>query len=155
MEERPGLWRRLMDLCKKYEQMIRYLVVGGLTTAINYAVSAGVYLLIRGTPADYQIANGAAFVAAVIFAYFANKRAVFYSKTRGALDTAREAGSFFLMRIISYGMEAGMLALAVDVLYIHFLVAKIPVNVFIVLINYVFSKLFIFRGSGKPEDAAE
>jgi len=154
-EKNAGLWQRLSELYKKNEQLIRYLIVGGLTTALNYAVYAAVFLLIRGTPADYQIANAAAFVVAVAFAYFANKKAVFFSKTTGARDTAREAGSFFLMRLISYGVEAGLMALLVGVLRVGELVAKVPVNVVIVLLNYVFSKLFIFRGPGKPEGAAE
>jgi len=149
------LWRRLVGLCKKYEQVIRYIIVGGLTTVINYAVYAAVFLLIKGAPEDYQIANGIAFVASVAFAYIANKKAVFHSKTSDALDTAREAGSFFLMRLVSYGLEAGMMALMVRVLRMDELVAKIPANFLIVLTNYVFSKLFIFRSPDKPEDTAE
>jgi len=139
-------------LWEKYEELIRYVIVGGLTTALNYGVYAVAFLLLRGIPADYQIANTIAFVVAVLFAYFANKKAVFHSKTSGALDAAREAGSFFLLRLASYGVEVGLMALMVGVFRMHELLAKLPVNVLIVVVNYVFSKLFIFR---KPKEAVE
>jgi putative flippase GtrA len=142
----------ILRLWKKYEELIRYIVVGGLTTALNYGVYAVAFLLLRGIPGDYRIANTIAFVAAVLFAYFANKKAVFHSKTSGALDAAREAGSFFLMRLASYGVEFGLMELMVRVLHIDELLAKLPVNVLIVALNYVFSKLFIFR---KPKEVTK
>ncbi len=146
-----SLWQRLLGLDKQHEEMIRYLVVGGLTTLINYGVFALCLLLLEGKSYDYIVANAVAFVVAVVFAYYANKHAVFHSKTVDRRDALREAGSFFMMRGISFALETGLLALCVDVLHIYELVAKIPINVVIVLLNYVFSKLFIFRKASKAE----
>ncbi len=149
--KQPSLWNKLKALYSKHEQIIRYLVVGGLTTVISYAVYALCLLLIDGTPYDYEISTAVSFVAAVIFAYFANKHAVFKSETKDRRDAMREVGSFFLMRAISFAFELGMMKLAVDVLHINKWIAKLPVNVVIVLVNYMFSKLFIFRKSSNPE----
>ena len=133
---------KIATLWTKHEELIRYIIVGGLTTLLN----AAVYWLLSGVfSVHYQIANAIAFVIAVVFAYIANKKAVFHTKTEDALDTAREAGSFFLMRLISYGVEAGLLELLVKGLSVDELLAKIPVMVIIVILNYVFSKLYIFR----------
>jgi len=149
-QKKASLFDIVKNLWIKHEEIIRYIIVGGITTALNYGVYAVAFLLLQGVPADYQIANTIAFVVAVVFAYIANKKAVFHSKTSGALDTAREAGSFFLMRLVSYGVEIGLMALMVEVLHINELLAKLPVNVLIVVLNYIFSKLYIFR---KPKEA--
>ena len=147
-----SIWELIKSLWIQYEELIRYIIVGGLTTALNYAVFALLFLQIEGIPGNLHIANTIAFVIAVTFAYFANKKAVFHTETRDARDAARAAGSFFLMRLLSYGMEAGLLELLVKGWGLHELIAKIPVGVLVVLLNYVFSKLFIFR---KPKENKE
>jgi len=150
--KKTALWERAKGLWIKHEEIIRYLIVGGLTTGLNAVVYWVALLLLRGIPSDYQIANAIAFFIAVIFAYFANKKAVFRSQTSGKLDTAREAGSFFMMRLISYGVEVGLLELLIRVWHVDEMLAKIPVMTIIVVLNYVFSKLYIFR---QPKEAAE
>lgn len=141
-----ALWSWGLTLWGKYEKL-RYLVVGGLTTVLNYAVYAACLWLFPGKY-DYIIATAVSFVAAVIFAYYANKNMVFHAKTESKEDALREAGSFLVMRLISFGFELAAMWLLVDVLRVNKWVAKLPVNVIIVVLNYVFSKLFIFR---KPE----
>lgn len=137
---------------KKHEEIIRYLVVGGLTTLISFGTQA----FCAGILGWHVTVNTiVAFIPAVTFAYFANKHAVFHSQTTGASDATREAGSFFLMRFISLGVEAGLLTLLVTQWHVAELVAKIPVNIVIVLLNYVFSKLFIFRKPQPPNDLGE
>ena len=149
-EQKSGSLQNLLaGLLRKNEEMLRYLIVGALTTLLNYAVYAGTFLLAKGLPGDYQIANTVSFLVAVVFAYFANKKAVFRTVTSGAADALREAGFFFVMRLVSFGFDVGMMALLVDVWRADELLAKIPVVFVIVLLNYVFSKLYIFR---KPED---
>ena len=141
--------KKIAMLWTKHEELFRYIIVGGLTTVLN----AAVYWLLSGVfSLHYQLANAIAFVVAVVFAYIANKKAVFHTKTTDALDTAREAGSFFLMRLISYGVEAGLMALMVEVWRVDELLAKLPVIMLIVVLNYVFSKLYIFR---KPKACKE
>ena len=139
-------------LYKKYEEIIRYLLVGGMTTTVNFTIYTGAFLIIKGAYLDYQIANAISFMVAVVFAYFANRNFVFHSKAKGTIDIAREAGSFFLMRLASFGIEAALMALFVDVWKINEIVAKIPVMFFVIILNYIFSKLFIFKKTaGKGE----
>ena len=88
-------------------------------------------------------------MAAVAFAYVANKLYVFSSKTHGIKDMLREMLSFIAMRLVSLGMEFLLLYLLVDLLHMNHLVAKIITNVVVVISNYVFSKLFIFKGGTK------
>jgi putative flippase GtrA len=151
------LWKQVFALCKKHEEIIRYLVVGGLTTALSIGAYALALHLLKGmglADAAPYIANIFSFVVAVTFAYFANKLAVFRSETTDRRDTAREAGSFFLMRLVSLGFEQGGLWLLLH-LGVGDLIAKIPLQVIVVLLNYVFSKLFIFRKPATEEERKE
>ena len=57
----------------------------------------------------------------------------------------REAGSFFAMRLVSLGMETVLMFLLVEVLHLNDLAMKLLVNIVVIILNYVFSKLFIFK----------
>ena len=129
-------------------EKLRYLFFGGLTTIVNY----GVYFLFRAlidTGYSYLIANGAAWVAAVVFAFVTNKLFVFKSKTRSRAELAAEAGSFVAARLASLLFDYGWMILAVEVINLHDGVAKLLSNVIIVIINYYFSKMFIFKKKGE------
>ena len=99
-------------LWNKYRELIRYLIVGVLTTA----VSLGVYWLATATvfdPADpvaLQAANVLSWIAAVTFAYFANRIFVFQSKSGNVL---KEAGAFFLSRVGTLLLDMAIMFVAV------------------------------------------
>ncbi len=140
--------RRMVDKFMAVPESIRYLIIGGATTAFNYAVH-GLCMLIFNW--NYQLNVFVAWAAAVVFAYFANKYFVFSTKT-DTKNTLREAGSFVLMRAVSYGLEALIMYVLVDRLHLHQMLAKIPTNILVIIANYAFSKLFIFK---KPAPAKE
>ena len=153
-EKSSGLWGTAVHFYKKHEEIIRYLVVGGLTTLLNIVVFA-IGVLITGE-SSYMAWQVIAFIVAVIFAYYANKHAVFHSKTESRQDAAREAGSFFLMRIISFGLETLMLWLLVDKMGVLSIIAKVPITFIVIVLNYIFSKMFIFRNAeDKPAGGEE
>ena len=58
---------------------------------------------------------------------------------------AGEAAGFFAMRLISLGMETVLMLLLVDVLHFNDLAMKLLVNILVIIANYIFSKLFIFK----------
>ncbi len=86
-----------------------------------------------------------AWVTAVIFAYFTNKTFVFHSKTHGFKELAREAGMSFGARALTYLIDLGGMLLLVDLLGMSGGIAKIICNIIVLILNYVFSKLFIFN----------
>ena len=87
---------------------------------------------------------------AVLFAYITNKLFVFESKTKTIKDFLLEMGSFFLARVVSGILcDVGTFALMVKVLHINDLIAKIITQVMVVIVNYVFSKFFIFKNKAK------
>jgi putative flippase GtrA len=136
-------------------EIIRYIIAGGLTTAINYAVYALALLLVEGVPGDYQIVNAAAFIISAAFAFVANKYAVFRAPSANARETARQGGSFLLMRLVTYALGAGLLALLVDALGMHKLLAKVIENMMVIFLNYFISKGFIFRRPSAAGDTVQ
>ncbi len=149
-----AVWERALALYRRFREQINYLVVGGLTTL----VSLGVYYACAGTflnpenPLQLQAANVISWICAVAFAYFANRRYVFFSREENRLA---EAGKFFLSRLTTLGMEMGVMALGVSVMGLNDRIVKLVTQGIIIVANYVFSKLLVFRRSGKPEEAAK
>ncbi|MBQ9492652.1 MAG: GtrA family protein [Oscillibacter sp.] len=88
-----------------------------------------------------------AWVLAVLFAYVTNRRWVFHSAARTAPEIAREMASFFSCRLATGLLDLGCMFLCVDVLGWNDLLIKALDNVLVVVLNYVASKLLIFRGN--------
>lgn len=133
------MFNKLFVLYKKYKEIINYLIFGGLTTLISiitYALFAKVFNI------DYLISNVLSWVLAVLFAYITNKMFVFESKSK---KNIKEITSFFFFRVVSLIMEMIILYVFVDMLHIDDLVTKIIAQVIVIVSNYVFSKVFVFK----------
>ena len=136
---------KLGGLCEKLwnnTELVSYLFVGVATTLVNYVVY---YLATRLLSMGVMAGTWTAWVAAVAFGYVANKAFVFHTHCDGALALLREALGFFSMRLVSLGMETVLMYLTVTVLGLNDLVMKLVINIVVIILNYVFSKLFIFK----------
>ena len=123
-------------------EVISYLIFGVLTTVVNFVF----YWLFTEVFAVYYItSNVIAWVFAVVFAYITNKLFVFESKSWEPAIVFKEVISFGAARIISLLFETDFLALTVEIIGVPELIAKVIAAVFVVIINYVASKLFIFK----------
>ncbi len=143
------------------KETILYLIFGVLTTIVNYIVFWICYnILLSGKGSVY--ANIVAFIFAVLFAFFVNKLYVFESKSWSLSVLRKEIPSFFAARIGSFLIEESGLFIAEELLQWNELevvtlgatvidgvtVVKLALSVVVVLLNYVFCKLFIFK---KPQ----
>lgn len=99
---------------------------------------------------DYRIATTVAWVLSVIFAYVTNKWYVFQSTTASLSTLIKEILSFFGFRFLSYFLDLGSMILFVSQFHFNETLAKIIANVFVVIINYAFSKWFIFKRITMP-----
>ena len=126
-----------------------YLVVGGMTTFVNWAIYA---LCVDGL--GITLSNGIAWVGAVAFAFVANKQLVFESKTWEAKLVLREGLLFVSGRIATGILEIllvpALVALGLNqrIFGITGMVSKVLVSVLVLTLNFVFSKLFIFKRKG-------
>ena len=147
--------KKIIDLLKKYRELIVYLIFGVLTTAVNLLTF---YALESITDISYLINNAIAWVAGVVFAFVTNKLFVFRSKSWKPSVAGKEAVEFVSARLLSFGVEEAGMWLMVDILgfsafskiLLGFtitgeLIAKIILAVIVVIMNYVFSKLIIFK----------
>lgn len=137
---------KIKQIIKKNREMIDYLVVGGLTTVVSYVSYAFVS---RVLGCDFKVSTILSWICAVLFAFFANKIIVFKSKTQSKWQLFLEVFNFFKFRVLSLFIDMALMIILVDFLSINDLIAKFLVQFLIVVINYVFSKFFIFN---KNED---
>ena len=122
-------------------ETISYLLFGILTTIVNYAV----YVLCKWLGIHYTASTILAWLLAVAFAYITNKLFVFESRSFKKAVLLKEITAFVSCRLVSGLCDLGFMMLAVGVIGINDFIAKLAANVFVVIVNYVFSKLFIFR----------
>lgn len=146
----------MKKLIKKYRELIIYIVFGALTTLVNYIIHFG----LRAFNANYYLALSLAWAGAVLFAYVTNKIFVFNSRAKGK-EALKEFGLFVGARVFSYGLELLLSFIFIDlaradrivweptfvntVIPIGELGVKTFAQIFIVLSNYIFSKLVIFK----------
>ena len=150
-------------------EIITYLVFGVLTTAVNLITfyitkkifiaigwegvlnslldSAGFEkaLALLGKGTDYLDATVIAWTVAVIFAFVTNKLIVFESKSWKPAVAGREFVGFIGARLFSLLVELLFMFVTVTVLGMNEFLAKVIVQIIVVILNYVFSKLLIFR----------
>ena len=121
---------------------VKYIIAGGCTTAVNFLV----FTLLRYVwHIDVNVSNIISIICSVLFAYFANKIYVFGSKTNGYKELAAEFTKFVGARGITMIIEVGGV-FVLDLLHWNGLVAKLITQVIVLVTNYVFSKVFVFKG---------
>ena len=133
---------KIKELIKKYEEIIKYLIIGVATTALNYIVFA---VLVNIANIEMHTSNIIAWFVSVIFAYFTNKLFVFESKSFKFNILGKEILSFGTARIFSLVLEEIILYVFVNLLNMNQLIIKLIANVIVVIINYVLSKFIIFK----------
>lgn len=137
MDKIKKLWRFLTS-----RETMLYIVFGVLTTVINVAVCGLCYERLHW---NILVANIVAWVLSVAFAFVTNKLYVFQSKSFAASVLWRELAGFIGARLLSLAVDEYGMWLLVDAALWNVWVAKILVNVVVVVINYVLSKLVIFK----------
>ena len=127
---------------KKYAEVISYLFFGVLTTLINLATF---WILSTVFNLETIAATVAAWIIAVAFAFITNKIWVFKSKTKTNQETTKEAVMFVIARLITLGIEVFLMWLMVDNFKQDKLIWKLLCNIITVILNYLFSKLIVFK----------
>lgn len=140
--------KKLIDKFMNRE-VIAYLIAGVLTTLVNIIVY---YLLRRLIDMDVLWANGIAWFLSVLFAFVVNDRFVFIQEKQKPAQELAKMTKFFAARLFSFALDEGGMWLLVKRLLVHDLIAKIIMNVIVIIINYIFSKLFIFRTAQQKPD---
>lgn len=131
----------MIDLLKKYKELLLYLIFGVVTTVTNIAL----FQLLRRIGVDLFLSNLIAWIGSVTVAYVTNKLFVFESTGFDVNILLREGVLFFGARLLSLGIDMVAIALLVNVLHIAELFAKVFSNGIVIIVNYILSKLVIFK----------
>ncbi len=135
-------------------EIFRYLLFGGLTTIVSigsyFAFSEALSVNGEISQMGVLVANLFSWILAVAFAYITNKLFVFESKSFKKEVLLREITSFVGARVFSLVVEDAWLLAAVG-LGMNDKLAKVIGQVIVVVINYIFSKLFIFKKEKQNE----
>lgn len=134
--------QRIRDLVIKYRDIVSYLFFGVCTTIVNYLIYIPCYNF-AGMSAT--VSNMIAWVVAVAFAYLTNKPFVFKSNDWSAKTVIPELTKFIGCRIGSGAAETVILLVAVDLLGWNGNIWKLVTQVMVVVLNYIGSKLLVFR----------
>lgn len=136
---------KIKALCKKYEEIIAYLIVGGLTTVVSWGAKfLWNFLFFENTmhpsPLQNIVLSFVNWTAGVIFAYFTNRRFVFKSHE----PMRKEAPRFVLSRVSTWILDTVVMQV-LTALGVNLIVATVISSVLVIIGNYVFSKLFVFN----------
>ena len=133
---------KLKALVIKHYDILVYLVFGVLTTVVNYIVYLPCYNVLG---LSSSISNLIAWAAAVAFAFVTNKPFVFRSYDWSAKTVIPELTKFVGTRVGSGGLETLLLLIFVDWLGMNGNLWKLITSVLVVVLNYIGSKLLVFR----------
>ena len=135
--------KKIKELYLKYKEIINYLFFRGCTTIVNFI---SYYIPARIIGIDEVISNSIAWCISVLFAYVTNKIFVFSSKKENLVGILKEMFSFIFARLFSGALcDIGLFALMINILGINDIVSKITTQILVVILNYVLSKLVIFK----------
>jgi len=132
----------IIKLIEKNREFIEYLVFGVMTTVVNIVVF---FLLDTGLQVPYLIANAFAIIISILFAFFTNKKYVFKSKSPSMKVAFKEFYLFVGFRLISGVFDMLSMYILVDLILLGTNISKLFTQFIIVLLNYIFSKFFVFK----------
>lgn len=134
----------MISMKEKYGEIVRYLIVGILTTVVSLGTYYGcVFTFLNPENAlQLQLANILSWIIAVTFAYAMSRIYVFQSKQENIL---REMAAFYSSRLLTLFMDMAIMFIMVTLCRVNDKLAKLVVQIVVTVANYVFSKIFVFR----------
>ena len=134
----------MRSLYEGHSEIIRYLIVGVLTTIVSLGVYYGLVLTVLNPeiPIQLQLANILSWIAAVTFAFITNKLFVFRSREKNII---KEGSKFYASRITTLFLDMLIMFVMVTLLHMNDKLAKLFVQVVVTVLNYVLSKFLVFR----------
>ena len=137
-------------------EMLLYMLFGAGTAAIDIFTAKILYDALSNAEVlkpstNVIIANTVSFILSVTFAFFTNKFFVFKSKSENGRQMRKEAFKFFFARFFTFGLSLVGMVILVDSFSIDHDISKIIVSVVVIILNYILSKLIIFKTNNNAE----
>lgn len=136
---------KIKEKINEHKDVIPYIFFGVCTTLVNMIVYWFCAHIIN---LSVMISTVIGWILSVLFAYITNRKWVFYSNVKGIFNILKEMTSFFSCRLLTGFLDLACMFLFVDLLHMNDMVIKILANVIVIVLNYVASKLLIFKKEG-------
>ena len=136
--------KKIADLYRVHKEGMRYLIFGALTTLVNIIAYALLYYVIHISNAT---SNVIAWILGATFAYVTNKLYVFDSKVNKGKELLKEILYFYGCRLLTLAIDEVIMIITVDKWAWNALLMKILANIIVIILNFIFSKILIFKNS--------
>lgn len=150
---------KLLNIYKKHKEIINYIIVGGITTLVRWGTTVifenlfGTFMS-EGVLRDTLI-TAVSLVITILFAFPPNKLVVFESKSFSKNIVGIEFIAFISARAVASLIELVGIPLICEVTSMNLTVATMVVSVVVLVVNYIFSKLFIFKNREDKKENKE
>lgn len=133
---------KILNIYNQFKEQILYIVFGVLTTAINIIAF---FVCSRLMNLGLIPSNIIAWILSVLFAFITNKIYVFNSKNYSFSIVLRELIDFVISRGATGILDLGLMYLFVSIIGIEDMISKIVINIIVIILNYILSKLYVFK----------
>ena len=137
----------VIRICKN--RIIKYILFGGLTTLVNIF---SFFLLRNFTSLSVNLANIISIIIAIIFAYLVNSRYVFETIYKNKTDKLEEFIKFVSARISTMLIEVVGVYMLLEIFKINDYISKVLIQFVVLILNYVFSKLLVFKYKNENQE---
>ena len=154
-KKKEVIMKKIIELYKKYEEIINYLIMGVLTTVVNLAVKYALLFTVldASNATELQIAVIISWIIACLFAYITNRKFVFKSKSEKIL---KEFTTFVSARLFTLVLEMLIMFVFVTLLklnsHLWVVIWSLVAQIIVIVVNYILSKLVIFKKEKKDEE---
>ena len=144
--------KKIIKIYKEHEEIINYIIIGGLTTLISLIVKYGLLFTILDSKNAFELQLSViiSWIVSVLFAYVTNRKFVFKSKSK---KIAEEITKFFSSRIMTLLLDAFIMWFFVTLLKlnsnIEVIIITLISQVLVIVLNYILSKIFVFKKDKK------
>lgn len=143
--------KKIRELFIKYEEVIRYLIIGVLTTIVSlltyYVLTFTIFN--SNNTLELQITNIISWIISVTFAYFTNRKYVFKLKEKKSI---KEVIKFYLSRLATLFIDMLLMQIFVIRLKLNDKIIKLIVQFIVIVLNYIFSKFLVFKSKVKKSE---
>lgn len=115
-------------------KIVRYIFFGGCSTIVNLTS----FYILRQLNVNLNVANIMSIILAILFAYIVNSKFVFRK------NNTKSFIKFIVVRVITMAVEIGAVWFLVESVHINEMIVKIIVQFVVVILNYIFSRFFVF-----------
>lgn len=142
----------IQDVYFKYEKGLLYCFYGALTTLVSMVTKLVPMYFLGTGKLSVTFCTVFSWICAVTFAFFTNKKYVFQSETHTKKAFWTEFAAFYTGRLASFFLDWGISVLFISILGWNEILVTIMAQVIILIVNYAFSKLFVFK-KREPDSA--